>query len=927
VVISNVSTGNPWTLHRIRPDGKLEIPTVQHPDAVTGLTLDGLVDDGLAIQAALERVEDGARGGRVLVHGVPGEVAYINSTITMSQSGTILDFDIPVKMGPEGRFRPWGIIDEEPKANPDKPALTADAPQGATVLHVTAIPAGWAAGDYVGIRGKRTSSGSVPVSEIFYSYVASINVGALTITLADPLPKIFEAEWDTSWTNKLTQITKVTQAKLTGTPDAGDVTITMGSTADFNVGDMVQVIDDTQTVSDNPARKEVALVAEITSGTAMKLSHALYHSYSLGADARVQKFLPLEDCEIRNLRATWDAQGADGTHAIEVRYAHNVHVKDFAIEGGGDDGVSWSGHAVRFTDSLSCSATRGIISNPSDVTAGRGYGISYYGSTLCWVDNLTITGTRHSVLWFAAASGCEARNVVSTDCRISDYDWHGAGCNGNRTTSCTAVGGTRNTVDSSTRSAWKYGNPAHQGNDFGNTATDCLVLNYAGVAIEGLPTCGDSLWQGVVRGAEVGIKVEPLPLDGTALLNGLTVRGSDFYDVAQPFDIDGGASEIVRGLVIDDNRWYRCGPFEITGAPGARITGNRVIDPDMGTDYVLTATSCDNILVLDNDFSLAPKGMAFQSCPAFRATDNRLHDLTDSTVVFRDNGGNAGYLFRDNDYIGYTPTSSIGTASAGTLELLRATGGGGGGGTYPPAGGVPFADLDASLQGVVSGAYVFPGGGIPETDLAAAVQTSLGKADTAYQKPVGGIPNSDLETPGGGGSGGYSADMPSEHAYEEWNFDPTIPTSTSAATAGRLEMMRVRVRSSGTRTKAVISVGTAASGLTSAYAAVFDAAGNQLAVTADIASTISSTGVKSLTMVANYTLTAGQDVYVAILQVGGTPAAFHRAVTSAGLGNAGLNAAAGYRFMSSGSGLTAMPSTVTITSGTSSSNTYWCALG
>jgi hypothetical protein len=42
------------------------------------------------------------------------------------------------------------------------------------------------------------------------------------------------------------------------------------------------------------------------------------------------------------------------------------------------------------------------------------------------------------------------------------------------------------------------------------------------------------------------------------------------------------------------------------------------------------------------------------------------------------------------------------------------------------------------------GAYTKPTGGIPKTDLASAVQTSLGKADSAYQKPSGGIPASDI---------------------------------------------------------------------------------------------------------------------------------------------------------------------------------------
>ena len=41
-------------------------------------------------------------------------------------------------------------------------------------------------------------------------------------------------------------------------------------------------------------------------------------------------------------------------------------------------------------------------------------------------------------------------------------------------------------------------------------------------------------------------------------------------------------------------------------------------------------------------------------------------------------------------------------------------------------------------------AYQKPSGGIPSTDLASAVNTSLGKADTAYQKPSGGIPYADL---------------------------------------------------------------------------------------------------------------------------------------------------------------------------------------
>ena len=51
---------------------------------------------------------------------------------------------------------------------------------------------------------------------------------------------------------------------------------------------------------------------------------------------------------------------------------------------------------------------------------------------------------------------------------------------------------------------------------------------------------------------------------------------------------------------------------------------------------------------------------------------------------------------------------------------------------------------DGTVDTTVYGTYSKPSGGIPSSDMASAVQTSLGKADTAYQKPSGGIPAADL---------------------------------------------------------------------------------------------------------------------------------------------------------------------------------------
>ncbi len=63
------------------------------------------------------------------------------------------------------------------------------------------------------------------------------------------------------------------------------------------------------------------------------------------------------------------------------------------------------------------------------------------------------------------------------------------------------------------------------------------------------------------------------------------------------------------------------------------------------------------------------------------------------------------------------------------IIALEQGGGGGGGAVDSVNGKTGVVVLTASDVG----AYVKPSGGIPKTDLASAVQTSLGKADTALQ--------------------------------------------------------------------------------------------------------------------------------------------------------------------------------------------------
>jgi len=104
--------------------------------------------------------------------------------------------------------------------------------------------------------------------------------------------------------------------------------------------------------------------------------------------------------------------------------------------------------------------------------------------------------------------------------------------------------------------------------------------------------------------------------------------------------------------------------------------------------------------------------------------------------------------------VGAAPTNDLDVA---TKKYVDDNGGGGGGtpytsnpealGTASPGSSSYYSRGDhvhpmPSASDV--GAYALPSGGIPSSDMTSAVQTSLGKADSAYQKPSGGIPAADL---------------------------------------------------------------------------------------------------------------------------------------------------------------------------------------
>lgn len=119
----------------------------------------------------------------------------------------------------------------------------------------------------------------------------------------------------------------------------------------------------------------------------------------------------------------------------------------------------------------------------------------------------------------------------------------------------------------------------------------------------------------------------------------------------------------------------------------------------------------------------------------------------DTEWVDQGSGGTVNYNDLENKpqiggvtLTGDTSLASLGAASTEDIPDIS--------GLYTkPDDGIPSTDMTSAVQtslGKADSAYQVPSGGIPSTDMATAVQTSLGKADSAYQKPGSGIPGTDL---------------------------------------------------------------------------------------------------------------------------------------------------------------------------------------
>jgi len=230
---------------------------------------------------------------------------------------------------------------------------------------------------------------------------------------------------------------------------------------------------------------------------------------------------------------------------------------------------------------------------------------------------------------------------------------------------------------------------------------------------------------------------------------------------------------------------------------------------------------------------------------------------------------------------------------------------------------------DPTVSGTTVSFYAVPGNYIIKTSSTAGTETTRvtvnspnPDANTVLTKSVGDTLYVPLERRGA-----------LQQNLVGWAFDPAGATGATSLVAGEEVLIRVLAEEDASVNTVTIGLANTPAGVTNAFVGLRSAAGALLGSSADAAATVNAAtvGRLSIPLSASVAVTEGTVYYVSILVGAGTTLpSLARATTNSVL-NDGLVAGT-YRVMTAGTGLTALPASVTVASATESTTAFYASI-
>jgi hypothetical protein len=166
---------------------------------------------------------------------------------------------------------------------------------------------------------------------------------------------------------------------------------------------------------------------------------------------------------------------------------------------------------------------------------------------------------------------------------------------------------------------------------------------------------------------------------------------------------------------------------------------------------------------------------------------------------------------------------------------------------------------------------------------------------------------------------------------EQWaglraaTFDPRLPINATAPTAGVITLFEIFVPEGFVCSKLHVAiVSTAGVTLANSFAGLYDDQGNRVAVSADQSSAWQSVGAKEITWVTPAELQGGRRYYVALLI--GSAATFPTFARAGNVATTNAGVGAPFRSATTGSGLTALPASISLAGVSAALPALWAGL-
>jgi Right handed beta helix region/Lower baseplate protein N-terminal domain len=833
---------------------------------VTGLYADGVQDDGPVIQAVLDTLTSPTSNHsfEVLVEAPPDGTLFINSTVQISTNYTTLRFGSSVVYGANGRCNIQGELVESPATG--KPFLMANAIAGTfnMTLNNAAI---FAPGDYVVIRGARDATGNPAVDQKEYHTIASV-IGNV-ITLTDPLEETFLAYNPNPdapvGTSHESQVTRVINTLMTVAANRGDRIITVADTSIFTVGDYVHISDNTHTHKPDGSPE--------------------LGNYKHREVAEVKEIVSAT--QVRLSHALYHSYDLAETAMISLMNpVFHSTIKDAS--------VTWSamavvGNAFEIKYGVHCSIERcDVRGNATGTASWKNQAFRQTDSFMCevracYAANPSLTGSGNGY----GATLYGATQCMVTHCRFASLR-HSVllfnGASGNIVSNC--------------------------------ISEDCCISDYDLHGAE----CTDNLITHCVA-----IGGDSAAMDGsvnkTACKAGNTAHADgDFRNIFSNIlvvNYGGVAFEVVPSssdTVFRDS--------QVTTAQ----TGIKIVALTGNTSLTASETLVQNVQFSDLSIGLCNingnsgtsmvHGLTIQNCHIARPTTSISISYAQRVYIW------------ENAWM--SPTFAAQTYAIQAVGVQQFS--------------IARNDFSKGARGIKL--TDCPSARVYENSFYDLTETVVyegvgGNTDTvfAHNKIYGYDPTVTIS--GSGPSIGgiidiydpYVSDNPKRHTYKEWNFDPISISSGSGSVAisGSLYVMKLSAQSGGQIQNIITTIGsgTTPAGLVAGqnYAAIFDANGTRIGITADQSAVWASTGLKTMALTAPITIQGGKDYYVVLLANAATLPSF---VAASGAATTSANAGQSntlQRFSVNGTGLTAVPASLVLASNSGTgAKAYWIAL-